>query len=201
MILKDARLGSAVTDAVRAAEAGTSAELIVVIVSRSGSYRDIVLSVAMAGGFLALGFLSWSPVVFSGALFPLWTAAAAGLSALVVSRSPRLLCALAGRARRERQVREAAAAAFSDEAVHATRGRTGLLVFVSVLEQRGELVPDQGISGVLSALELAELRPRCGTVAETVAGLARLGERLAVALPAGSAGNLDEADNAPRVRG
>ncbi len=201
MILTDPTLGAAVSDAVREAEARTSAELVVVISGRSGSYRDLVLSAAMGGGFFALCFLAWSPVVFWGSLFPLWTAVATALSALVASSSPPLLRALAGRTRRERQVREAAAAAFSAEAVYATRGRTGVLVYVSVLECRVELVADQGVNRILSVAELEELRPGCGTVLELVAGLAKLGARLAVALPAEAGGNPDEADDAPRMRG
>jgi putative membrane protein len=51
----------------------------------------------------------------------------------------------AGQARMHRAVREAALASFSRHGVYSTKERTGVLVFISLLEKRVEILADQGI--------------------------------------------------------
>lgn len=194
------RFTVAITEAVAAIEQRTDAEIVVVAVSRSGRYTDLSLRAALAGGLVALAFLSWAPVEFSGLLFPVYVAAAAAATGWGASRVPGLTRRLAGAPRMRLQVREAAEAAFTQESVHGTRRRTGLLVYVSAFEGRVELLPDHGLLGRIPGARFAELELGCGTSAELLVGLERLGDLLATHVPHVEDDNPNEVADAPRVR-
>lgn len=195
----DARFSAAVEKAVGEIESLTDAEVVVVAAPRSGSYRDL----AWIGGFTAatalLAFLCWSPWVFDPLLFPVDVAVVGLLCTWALDRWPRTCARVARPERRRRQVKEAAEAAFVQEAVHATAGRTGLLVYVSALEGAVELLPDQGLLGRIPGAEWNALRLRADTVDGLVEGLHRVGVLLAKHFPP-TGENPDEITNAPRVR-
>lgn len=198
MVHTDARFSDAVEKAVGEIESLTAAEVVVVAAPRSGSYRDLAWIAGFVVAALVLAFLCWSPWVFDPMLFPLDVAAAGGLVAWAVERwgwSVRL----AGKDRRKRQAREAAEAAFFQEAVHATAQRTGLLVYVSAQEGIVELLPDQGLLGRIPGAEWNRLRVPGDTVDGLVAGLHEVGVLLAKHFPP-TGDNADEIGNAPRVR-
>jgi putative membrane protein len=103
--------------------------------------------------------------------------------------------------RRTAQVREAAAATFHLDGVHATPSRIGLLVYVSAAERIVELVPDLGLlerapapewEALASTLDPSELDG-------FVRGLDRVGEMLARIAPATGAPP-EALPDAPRVR-
>ena len=85
-------------------------------------------------------WLPWNPDA-------VWLAAvvAAGLGFLAASWPP-LRRALAGREAMARAVRRAAEAAFTREGVFETRDRTGILIFLSLLEHQVVVLPDTGIA-------------------------------------------------------
>ena len=90
MIRKDRDFSEAVARAVREAESGTAAELIVVVASRSGSYLDV----AVVTGFLVAACRAVGRAVLAGLFSPLAIAAKClgrGTRTLAVARSPRLL--------------------------------------------------------------------------------------------------------------
>ncbi len=196
VIHTDARFSSAVAAAVGEVEAGTDAELVVVAAPQSGSYADLA---ALGGGLAGLGtlaFLCWSPIAFDAMMFPV-ECGLVGAFVGAVLRRPAVR--FAGEARRRRQVREAAFAAFAEENVHATANRTGVLVYVSAAEGRVELVPDQGLLGRIPGAEWNALQLRAGSVDELVEGLRRLGALLHTKIPS-TGDNPDEIPDAPRVR-
>jgi putative membrane protein len=194
----DARFAAAVESAVDRIEARTSAEVVVVAASASGSYEDVAVACGAGVGVAALGFLCWSPWPFDALWFPI-DVAATGLTAWFLARRSRVHVRLAPAARRARQVGEAAQAAFVQEHVHGTADRTGLLVYVSAAEERVELLPDQGLLGRIPGHVWNDLVVRAGTVDQLLEGLERLGVVLAEHLPA-SGHNPDEIPNRPRVR-
>lgn len=200
MLHLDPRFSSAVTDAVAALERRTDAEVVVVATGRSGSYADVPLIGALVAGFGALAFLAWAPISFAGALFPVYTAVAAGAGAFLTPRVPALVRLLAGQRRMRAQVREAAEAAFVQESVHGTRRRTGVLVYISALEQRVELLPDHGLLGRIAGAKFAALSLRANTVDDVLLGLGQLGDLLAEHVPAIEGENPNEVADAPRVR-
>ena len=201
MLHTDPHFSPAVSEAVAAIERRSDAEVVVVAVARSGRYRDVVLASALAAALGVLAFVAWTPFPFAGGLFPIYAGCAAAAAAYIVRRSPKLIRRLAGADRLRDQVREAAQAAFFQESVHGTQRRTGVLVYVSVLEARVEIVPDHGLLGRIPSVRFVELDLRCESLPELVAGLGRLGDLLAEHVPALHDANPNEAPDAPRVRG
>jgi putative membrane protein len=199
VIHTDARFSAAIEAVVGEIEARTDAEVVVVAAPRSGSYRDLACAGGGAAATAVLGFLCWSPVVFDASWFPVDVLVVWAFVAWALDRWPALVVRLAGTERRDRQVREAARAAFVEESVHATEGRTGVLVYVSAAEGRVELLPDQGLLGRVPGAEWNALRLDARTLEGFTEGLRRLGELLAARVPATDAGG-DEVANAPRVR-
>jgi putative membrane protein len=206
MLHTDARFGEAIERAVHEAEARTDSEIIVVAASRSGSYRDLALGVGAAAALIAVVFLLFSPFEFSPIHIPFDLAIVLVLATWVADRSPRFLRLVASRARKDRQVQDAAAAAFHQEAVHGTRGRTGVLVYVSAFEDRVEVIPDAGVAALVPQGELNRVRwgpnpdgRTPGDLAQFVDGLQQLGAVLGTRIPA-LAHNPDEVANAPRIR-
>ncbi len=197
MIRTDASFARDVEDAVRSAESGTAAEIVVVVARRSGSYRDVAIA---SGAAFAWAILV--AVLFVEAEFhPVWIAAevplAGAAAAWLVHRTPSLLKRLTSPSRRMRQTREAAHAVFHEEAVHGTKGRTGLLVYLSLLEERVEVIPDAGLEALIPGADWHAIRWDAADSAGFVAGLRAVGAVLGKRLPA-AAGDANELPDAPR---
>jgi len=182
---------TALVAAVRAVEASSRAEVVVVVRPRSAPYRDASLLGALAAVFGALAFLLFSPWEFGLLWFLVDPALAGLLVGLAVHRSHLLIRLLTSTAARQTAVRDAARVTFLDRDVTATRERTGLLLYISLLERGAELVADRG---VLDAVGAADWRRAAaalvaavdsGADGEGVAEQLRgLGDLLAEALPA-----------------
>jgi putative membrane protein len=205
MIRTDRDFSEAIRLAVHDAERGTSAELIVVVAARSGSYLDVALAIGAVVAMLALLVALFAPASFRPAAVAVEIPLAFGIAAWVAHRLPGLLRALTPAARIQQQVDRAAAAHFVAEAAHGTRGRTGLLVYVSLLEECVALVPDLGLSGRVPPASLANVRwgaagdpSRPRTQDDLVRGIAELGAILKAALPADGM-DLNESPDAPRI--
>ncbi|RME25398.1 MAG: hypothetical protein D6798_09055, partial [Deltaproteobacteria bacterium] len=96
--------------------------------------------------------------------------------------------------------------AFHQELVHATRNRTGLLIYVSALEKQVLVLPDVGLDARVPRAEWNGLA--WGPASDPhhphdldhfLAGLRAVGEILARHVPALD-DNPDEIANAPRIR-
>jgi putative membrane protein len=137
--------------AVREAESGTSGEVVVVISEASDEHAlakwrsalalaSVVMLADLGYRHFASFWLPWSPDA-------VWLAAVvAGALGFLGASWPPLRRALAGRGRMRRMVRRAAEAAFTSERVFLTRDRTGILVFLSLLERQVVVLPDAGIA-------------------------------------------------------
>src|SRR6185312_14320230 len=144
----------AFSEAVRTVEAASSAELVVAVRQRSGSYVHVNLTV----GILV------------------------GLAALVFLRSPLLTRIITRRAARRGRVETAARSVFVEQRVHSTSGRTGILLYLSLLEREAVLVVDLAVEtlaatdawrAVVTEIESAMRRGASGfEVAAKVSGLA-----------------------------
>jgi putative membrane protein len=89
--------------------------------------------------------------------------------------------------------------------VHGTRGRTGLLVYLSLLEERVVLVPDLGLEGRVPSAAWSEVRwsatgdsSRPRTQDDLVRGIEQIGAILRARLPA-SGTDINELPDAPRI--
>ncbi len=138
-------------EAVHEAERGTSGEVVVVIVEASDEYAEakwrsalvllgLVLLADLGYRHYATFWLAWSADTLSLALV------AAGILGFLFGSWPPLRRALAGHERLHRAVRRAAEAAFARERVFETRDRTGILVFLSLIERQVVVLPDAGIA-------------------------------------------------------
>jgi putative membrane protein len=154
---------AAVSAAVAAAEQGSAGEIVTVVAPCSDRYRDVTLHYAVltmlavpvilallpqswidwASGLL----LGWNPEWTRGALMvalAVMLAVAFLVGRLLFSWTP-LLMALTPGATKSRRVRRRAVAHFRSACEGRTGGRTGILIYLSVLERRAEIVADQAI--------------------------------------------------------
>ncbi|HUS28686.1 MAG TPA: hypothetical protein VMZ53_09255 [Kofleriaceae bacterium] len=185
--------------AVAAIEAVSSAEIVVAIRPRvRGSIvQHVIVALVMSIGMLA--FTLYSPIEFR--LWHILTLPVmAGLAGgLLVEAVPALYRFLLPAQLRSVHVYDAACAAFVQRGIHATRDRTGILVYVALREQCVELVGDLGVREHVGAETLIAwsgiLEGALPNGAKAVAKeLAALAPELAKALPR-RADDIDELAN------
>lgn len=192
---------SAITAAIHELERGSCAEVVVEVRPRSGSYAHADARFASLLAFVALLVLLFSPWPFS----PLWVAidvAAIWLAGLFIARrsdaARRLMTTDEERAA---QVRVVAASVFHDRGVANTAAETGVLVYLSMMEGRLELLADRGILEAVPVLQwnriAAEARERHATPATLVEVVRALTPLLERHMPAAE-GDADELCNVPR---
>jgi putative membrane protein len=186
-------------------EASTSAEIVVVLAGQSGGYRDLAVIGGSIAALVALLLLLYLPIRFPAAsVVPLTVLAGVAGAALLMSR-PALLRPFALEGRKRQQVRDAARVSFVDEAVSATRERTGVMIYVSLLESMVEVLPDHGLDrrlarGSWNALvEAAQAPLAAGNWEQAVDDLLVGAEPLLAEHFPCSEDNPDEIPNRPRV--
>jgi putative membrane protein len=180
-------------------EGHTEAEVVVVAARASGSYQDVRLVVAGVAAMATLLAVVYSPFDFHPLNLPLFMLALGALAWWLSGRSPALIRGLTRAGRRRAQVLEASKATFVEQAIHGTRGRTGVLVYVSELEGLAVLQQDLGVAGQVPGSAWSRLDSQARDLEELEALLRALGAILAEHLPA-SDDNPNEIPNAPVVR-
>jgi putative membrane protein len=201
MLHTDQTFLEAIEARVSAIERTTDAEIVVVAAARSDAYTELperAASLVAFGVLVALVASPWTfhPLSACAELVVVWFATAWAVRHAVILR--RLVPA----ARAAEAVRRAARAEFVEEAVHATPDRTGVLVYVSALEARVEVLFDLGIQGRVPAAQLAEAASRLSATSldALLAGLDALGATLAEHIPHHAGSDDTNLPNAPRVR-
>ena len=194
---------AALTDCVKNIESTTDAELVLVVRARSGSYRhaDYLFGALLA--FAGLMFLLFSPFDFHQYWVAIDVALLFVIGSLITSRSNSLRRLLTTNKFRNAAVRTGAAAMFYEAGIANTNAEMGLLIYLSVLERRLELIADRGVLKGVNALEwnqqMFELH-EAGRKADALAlreGLENLGALLSKHLPA-TGENPNELPDAPR---
>jgi len=168
--------------AVAEIEKTSAVEVVLAVRPRARHWLVQHVLVAIAAGIGVLAFAAWRHLPRWEVIALPLIAGACGLA--VVELIAPLYRFLAPGTLRHDHVREAARAAFVDNRVHTTRGRTGLLVFVAVRERCVELVGDTGLDGAPLrdwSKQLAEALP--DGPAATAKVLASLAPALATAAP------------------
>ncbi len=202
-----------IEQAVQAAERGTRAEIIPMIVGRSGLYREVRHNTGLVAALLVLtGLLlweaSWSAWGWHAAN-AMWllgaTIVAYGLGAWL-GTLPGLVPWMTTRERRRHKVRLRAERGFAQLGVAHTRERTGVLIMVSMLEREMDVIADHPISEVVppeawqAVVQAGRQAVEAGRVAEGLcASIARCGEVLARTAPAGPGDNPNELPDRVRV--
>lgn len=149
--LDEDRVRQAVSDA----EQRTAGEIVPYVVPRSDDYDVAIWRGASACAVFGLGlvllFVQFYEGWGFGWVYTSWGAVliavlAGTLGAAVTALVQPLRRALAGSDLLDRTVHHRAMRAFVEEEVFGTRGRTGILLFVSLLEHRIEVIGDAGIN-------------------------------------------------------
>lgn len=155
-----------IQDAVARAEAFTSGEIVPYIVPESGRYDVAIWRGASILAVLSLAIIMLIFQFYSGWgllwLFTGWGVAltvllSGTLGAALSWGVPAIKRLLAGKENMARQVHLSALEAFLDEEVFNTRDRTGILLFISMFEQRVEVIGDTGINQRVTADDWAEV--------------------------------------------
>ncbi|MEM1025944.1 MAG: hypothetical protein AAF627_14100 [Myxococcota bacterium] len=193
-----------VSEAVAAVEERTAGEIVVQVVAASDAYAGPRLWAAvLAGAGLAEAVLLLVPSLSSQ--YDLLIAAAASLSLWWVSAWPSVLRFVVSKEQRATAVHRRAKEAFLDAAVFRTRDRSGVLILVSMLEHKVEILADDGIHArmgvdgwtqhVRSIVEGVRSGSLTAGLEKAIAGI---GEELAAAFPP-RPDDVDELPNAPIV--
>jgi putative membrane protein len=199
-----------IRQAVQQAERVTKGEIVPMIVPASALYREAGYRTGLILALLSLALLLtieiyWLPWG--------WHAGNAGwlLLAVVISyglgqwlgRVPMVVRLVTSRERMAHKVALRAEQAFYKHGLHQTKGRTGVLILVSILERRVHILADKGINdhvpagtwdglvnGILDGI-------RTGQATDAIcAAIAKCGALLAQVSPAGSGGNPNELPDA-----
>ena len=195
-----------IRQAVQQAERGTKGEIVPMIVPTSALYREAGYRMGLILALLALGllltieiyWLSWG-----------WHAGNAGwlLLAVVVSyglgqwlgRVPMVVRLVTSRERMAHKVALRAEQAFYKHGLQHTKGHTGILILVSLLERRVHILADKGINdhvpaGTWDGLVNSILDGiRAGQATDAIcAAIAECGALLAQVSPADSRDNPNE---------
>lgn len=196
--------GDAIGDAIREIEQATNAELVVVVRGRSGTYlhADYLFGavVALAG----LSFVLFSPIEFHTYWIPLDVIVLFAAGSWISSRGDWLRRLFTTKKFRANAARNGAAAMFWEAGIANTAAENGLLIYLSLLERRLEIIADRGILKAVPPLEwnqcVFELKQvgRNATPEKFIAGLHMTGKLLAEHLPA-TGENPNELADGPRI--
>ena len=209
--LDDAELAR-VREAVRRAEQRTAGEIVTYVVGACDDYPEATWRAAVIGGLVGLLAAAGAHDLIGawGGPLSLWAALpATGGAALAaaLARVPAIRRSLVSPEDLDRRVGARAEAAFLEEEVFATRGRSGILLFLALFEHRAIVLGDAGINraveperwktiveGLVSGIREGRA---VDALVHAVEACGRLLEEHGVEL---EPGDVDELSNVPRVR-
>lgn len=198
-----------ISEAVRAVEARTRAEIVPMLVARSGLYRDaqhrvglalalVVLTALLMGESLWVAW-AWQTVHAAWLLLATLLAYATGSW---IGTFPSVIRAVTSTERLRGKVELRAQRAFAQHSLSRTRQRTGVLLMVSLLEHRVCVLPDVGIGPGITPAQWNEVveavvskLKRNDIAGGLCAGIERCGLLLARVCPALPGDNPDELSN------
>jgi putative membrane protein len=141
---------AAFKQAIEAIEGASGVEVVIAVRRRSAGYFHANLIAGIAAAFAGLAAMLFSEHPFGLVAILFDPFILGGLAAAAVELLPGVKRVLTPASVRKRHVRDAAAAAFVERGVHNTMDRSGLLVYVSWLEQQLALVADSGLARALT---------------------------------------------------
>ncbi|MDP2131677.1 MAG: hypothetical protein U0995_10050 [Erythrobacter sp.] len=200
-----------VADAVTAAEAQTSGEIVTVLADRSDGYTDVALLWAVGAAFTVMSLFAAFPLPF----LDLWDRLIGGwghqwstgelasmviglglltfLAVMLVQQWEPLKFTLIPGPTKTIRVHAQAVRQFKVGADRRTTGRTGVMIYLSMREHRAEIIADESIAAVVSAEVWGEamgdmlIEIRKGRIAEGLAvGIGDVGFVLTQHFPRGA---------------
>jgi len=188
---------------VKEIESGTDAEIVIVVRARSGSYRQADYLFGALVAFTGLLCLLFLPFDFHQYWVPIDVVVLFALGAYLSSRSNAVRRLLTTGTFRAAAVRTGAAAMFYEAGIANTNAEMGVLIYLSLLERRLELIADRGVLKAVPPLEWNQRLFQLKQVGENpdvqslLAALRDLGLLLAKHLPA-TGENPNELPDMPR---
>jgi putative membrane protein len=198
-----------ISEAVRVAEARTRAEIVPMLVARSGMYRDAQHRAGLALALIVLTALlmgeglwaTWPWQTVNAAYLLLATVLAYAVGSGFGTFAP-VIRAVTSTERLRQKVQLRAERAFAQHSLSRTSQRTGVLLMVSLLEHRVCVLPDVGIGPGIAPAQWNEVveavvagLKKNDIAGGFCAGIERCGLLLTHACPAGLGDNPDELSN------
>lgn len=195
-----------IQEAVRQAEQGTIGEIVPMVVPASARYREAGYRTGLILGWLTLAvcltvewyWLPWGWHAGNAGWLLLAVIAAYGAGEWL-GRFPAVIRLVTSRERMAYKVNLRAQQAFYQHGLQNTKGRTGILILVSLLEHRVQVLADKGINDCVPAgtwdavvQGLVEGIKRGRPTDALCEAIARCGELLARHCPAGPGQNPNE---------
>lgn len=200
----DHTAGEALAQAVRDIEQDTDAEIVIVVRGRSGTYRHADYLCGAIVALAGLIFVLFSPFEFHTYWVPFDVSVLFVAGAFVSSRIDAVRRALTSKKFRAKAARTGAAAMFYEAGIANTSAENGLLIYLSLLEHRLEVIADRGILEAVPALQwnnsVFEIK-RVGRKPEPeklIKAVRDLGRLLAEHMPA-TGENPNELPDGPRI--
>src|SRR5215475_6198571 len=145
-----------ITQVVREAERGTTGELVPMIVQASARYREAAHRTGLILAWVTLAllltveayWLPWGWHAGNAGWLLLAVVAAYGLGQWL-GNIPGIVRLVTSRERMAHKVKLRAEQAFYQHGLHKTKGRTGILILVSLLERRVHILADKGINDLV----------------------------------------------------
>src|SRR5512147_1352354 len=134
-----------IRQAVVAAESKTAGEIVPMIVTSAARYTEIELLGLVAGLFAGMVIEWFWSDPWGSPYFQLWPVFGA-LIGFLLGRIPDLKRLLAPSRRITEAVHTLGLASFTEQGLHYTKDHTGILILVSLLEHRVEVLADRGIN-------------------------------------------------------
>ena len=179
----DGEARTAFKRAVETVENASAVEVVVAVRRRSGTYRHANVAVAATIAFAGLAVMLFSSHTFQLTSILVDPFVVALLAGGVVELLPIVKRLLTPLVTRHATVLRAARATFVERGVHNTTGRSGLLVYISWLEQEVVLIADSGLARELPEGDLQRFEATLtAAVASGGAAVARGVEELADAM-------------------
>ena len=196
--------GDTIADAIREIEKQTSAEMVVVVRGRSGTYRHADYLFGAIVALVGLVFVLFSPVEFHTYWIPFDVIILFVAGAWISSRGDWIRRILTSKKFRANAARMGASAMFYEAGIANTSAENGMLVYLSLLERRLEVIADRGILKAVPPLKwnqcVFELKQigKTPTPVQFIEGLRATGKLLAEHLPA-TGENPNELADGPRI--
>ena len=146
-----------IRSAVARAEAQSSGEIVPMVVDRSGHYSEFPMIGSVLLTFFAAVLLLTIRQKISAIQLLAVELLVFWLSFLAIRRSPRIWVWLIPDRLMEGVVRRRAEEAFYEHRLHETRDKTGVMILLSLLEKRVQLLADRGIHDKVSPEEWRRL--------------------------------------------
>src|SRR5215813_5056186 len=200
----DKSAGDEIAKAIREIEKTTNAEMVVVVRGRSGTYRHADYLFGAIVALIGLVFVLFSPIEFHTYWIPFDVILLFVAGAWVSSRGNWIRQLLTSQKFRANAARNGAAAMFYEAGIANTSAENGMLVYLSLLERRLEVIADRGILKAVPPLKwnqcVFELKQmgKQATPQKFIDGLRLTGELLAEHLPA-TGDNPNELADGPRI--